>query len=114
MITPAGEECRYYYADYARGRQRQECRLVAQNRESEPWQARLCHGCPVPAILRANACPNLVLEGHVEKGFLGLTRRMAVTAVCTEYLVEVPQPHIGCGHCHENRPGAALFNPQKQ
>jgi hypothetical protein len=114
MITPAGEECRYYYADYVRGRDLQECRLIAQNRESEPWQPKLCHGCPVPGILRANACPNLVLEGQVEKGFLGLTRRVTVRAVCAKYLVDVPQPHIGCGHCHEDRPGAVLFGTPQQ
>jgi hypothetical protein len=109
MITPAGVECRYYYADYYRGRDRQECRLLAQNRESEPWQPKLCNDCPVPGILRANACPNLVLEGRVARGFLGLTRKVAVTAVCSKYLVEVAEPKVGCGHCHEERPGAAIF-----
>ena len=113
MITPAGVECRYYYADYYRGRERQECRLIAQNRQSEPWEPKLCRHCPVPGILRANACPNLVLEGHVKKGFLGLSRQVAVGAVCAEHLVEVNEPHIGCGHCHEQRPGADLFDRSK-
>jgi hypothetical protein len=110
MITPAGVECRYYYADYYRGRERQECRLIAQNPQSEPWEPKLCNHCPVPGILRANACPNLVLEGRVKKGFLGLLRQVAVGAVCTEYLVEVNEPHIGCGHCHEKHPAADLFD----
>lgn len=110
MITPLGVECRYYYEDYFRGRERQECRLIAQNRQSESWQPKLCNTCPVPGILRANACPNLVLEGRVEKRFLGLTRRVVVEAVCSKYLVEVPEPHIGCGHCHEERPDAKLFH----
>jgi hypothetical protein len=109
MITPAGEECRYYYEDFFRGREKQECRLLAQNPRSEPWQPRLCSSCPVPAILRANACPHLVLEGEVKKGFLGLSRKVAVKAICSKYLVDVPQPHIGCGHCHEERAGAELF-----
>jgi hypothetical protein len=109
MITPAGTECRYYYEDYYRGRERQECRLIAQNRESEPWRPDLCKSCPVPDILRANACPNLVLEGRVTKRFLGLSRHVAVTAVCSKYLVDVPEPHIGCGHCHEEHPGWVLF-----
>jgi hypothetical protein len=110
MITPAGTECRYYYEDYFRGRERQECRLIAQNRHSEPWQPKLCKNCPVPGILRANACPNLVLEGRVEKSILGLSRRVAVAAICSKYLVDVPKPHLGCGHCHEERPGAELFD----
>ena len=109
MITPAGAECRYYYEDYARGRDLQECRLIDQNPESEPWRPELCSSCPVPGILRANACPNLVLEGAVRKGFLGFGRKVKVSAVCSEYLVEVPEPHIGCGHCHEHRPGWELF-----
>lgn len=109
MITPAGQECRYYYEDYHRGRERQECRLIDQNPDSEPWRPNLCKGCAVPGILRANACPNLVLEGRVEKGFLGLSRSVKVTAVCSKYLVDVPEPQMGCGHCHKERPGAGLF-----
>jgi hypothetical protein len=109
MITPAGSECRYYYEDYYRGRERQECRLLAQNPASESWQPKLCSSCPVPGILRANSCPNLVLEGTVEKRFLGLGRRVKVSAICSKYLVAVEQPHIGCGHCHEERPGSAIF-----
>jgi hypothetical protein len=110
VITPAGKECRYYYADYLRGRERQECRLLAQNRSGEPWRPELCFHCPVPDILRDNACPNLVLEARVEKSWLGLRRRVAVRAVCSKYLVSVEQPSVGCGHCHEERPGAAVFS----
>lgn len=110
MITPAGVECRYYYADYFRGRERQECRLLAQNPESEPWQPKLCTGCPVPGILRANACPNLVLEGRVERRLLGLSRSVVVSAVCSKRLESGFDPHVGCGHCHEERPGAELFD----
>jgi hypothetical protein len=113
VITPAGQECRYYYADYFRGREREECRLIEQNRASEPWQPALCKSCPVPGILRANACPNMVLEGVVKKGFLGLSRRVEVSAVCTKVLVAVPEPQVGCGHCHEDRPGAALFDLER-
>jgi hypothetical protein len=113
MITPAGTECRYYYADYFRGRDRQECRLIDQNPESERWQPELCKSCPVPGILRANACSNLVLEARVKKGFLGLSRQVKVSAVCSKYLVEVDQPHVGCGHCHEERPGADLFKESR-
>lgn len=101
MITPAGKECRYFYADYYRGRESQECRLIAQNPRSEPWRPELCRTCPVPGILRDNACPNLVLEGTVKHGWLGLGRKVRVGAVCKKYVVEVDEPHIGCGHCHE-------------
>jgi hypothetical protein len=63
----------------------------------------------VPGILRANACPHLVLEGRVEKRFLGLKRQVAVEAVCAKYLESGFDPHVGCGHCHEERPGAAIL-----
>ncbi|MER3543744.1 MAG: hypothetical protein C4311_03840 [Chloroflexota bacterium] len=114
MRTPAGTECRYYYEDYYRGREKQECRLISTNPRSEPWRPGLCHGCPVPGILRANACPHLVLEARVAKGFLGLTRYVQVTAICKKYLCEVPQPHIGCGNCHKHRPGFALMTDSDQ
>jgi hypothetical protein len=110
MITPAGTECRYYYEDYFRGRERRECRLIAQNPNSEPWRPELCKTCPLPGILRANACPHLVLEGRVERRMLGLKRQVAVEAFCSKYLVSGFDPHIGCGHCHEERPGAELFH----
>jgi hypothetical protein len=110
MITPAGVECRYYYADYHRGRDRQECRLLDQNPQSEHWRPELCKSCPVPGILRANACPNLVLEGRVEKRLLGLKRQVAATGVCAKHLLEVTEPKVGCGHCHEERSGATLWS----
>lgn len=110
MITPAGVECRYYYADYFRGRERQECRLIAQNPRSEPWRPELCSTCPVPGILRANASPHLVLEGTVKKRFLGLVRRVEVEAICSKHLTEVPEPHVGCGQCREERLGAAMLD----
>jgi hypothetical protein len=109
MITPSGTECRYFYADYYRGRETQECRLIARNPHSKPWEPSLCKACPVPGILRANACPNLVLEGTVVKGFLGFGHKVRLAAVCSKHLVKVDQPHIGCGRCHEERPGASAF-----
>ena len=110
MITPAGEECRYYYEDYYRGREKQECRLIARNPRSEPWRPELCKTCPVPGILRANASPNLVLEAHVEKGFLGLRRRVVVDAVCAKHLVEIKEPHVGCRLCNEEQPGKTILD----
>jgi len=101
MRTPAGKECRFYYSDYFRGRETQECRLIERNPQGGQWHAKLCNGCPVPDILRQNACPNLVLEGRVEKTFLGLRESVRVYAVCAQHRVEVDKPVVGCGHCHE-------------
>ena len=114
MITPAGAECRYYYEDYFRGREQQECRLIAQNSHSDPWQPDLCKSCPVPGILRANGSPHMVLEGQVEKRFFGLSKRVSVTAVCSKHLVEVPEPHLGCSHCLDESPGAAILRMGRQ
>ena len=108
MRTPAGTECPYYYEDYFRGREKQECRLIARNPASEPWRPGMCAGCPVPRIAMANHCPNLALEARVARGFLGLGRRVEVKAVCSLHLVDVAEPQVGCGHCHEHRvPNAA-------
>lgn len=101
MRTPAGKECRFYYSDYFRGREKQECRLIERNPQGGRWQAKHCDSCPVPDILRQNACPNLVLEGRVEKTLLGLRERVRIYAVCTQQRVEVVKPAVGCGHCHE-------------
>ncbi len=103
MRTPAGAECPYYYEDYFRGRETRECRLIERNAQSEPWSPGLCGECPVPRIVQANRCPHLALEAVVVKRFLGLSRRVEVKAVCSEHLVDVPHPQIGCGHCHEHR-----------
>lgn len=109
MKTPYGHECRYYYQDFHRGKSLQECRLVG-NSATEPWRPELCRTCPVPGILWANACPNMVLEGRVVRRWLGLTRRVEVYAVCTLTATPVTEPHVGCGECHQHRPGAAMFD----
>jgi len=108
MRTPAGAECPYYYEDFFRGRSTQECRLIQRNPRSEAWQPRLCAGCPVPGILRANACPHMALEGRVVRRWLGLARRVEVYAVCAEHQVEVEDPYVGCGHCHPR--AATIFD----
>lgn len=95
MRTPAGSECRYFYGNYYRGRNTEECRLLVRD-----WKPELCKTCPVPGILRANSCPNLVLEGEVKRGFLGIGRHVKVTATCTKTLQPVAEPQIGCGQCH--------------
>jgi hypothetical protein len=101
MRTPTGRECRFYYADFHRGRQVQECRLIARARESSPWTPGLCQTCPVPGILLANACPNLILDAHVARSLFGLVQRVEVEGWCSKTLTVVEKPAIGCGHCHE-------------
>jgi hypothetical protein len=101
MRTPAGIECPYFYGNYFRGRKNEECRLIGEQRPPNNWTPDLCKTCPVPAITRANACPNMILSGKVEKKMLGLSRRVHVTASCKLVQGAVQVPEIGCGHCHE-------------
>lgn len=106
MITPAGDECRFYYQDFHRGRSVQECRLIARHPDSEPWQISLCRTCPVPGILRANASPYLVLEARLVRRFF-LWKRVQVFAICSRHLVEIEDPYVGCLQCRAEQTGAA-------
>ncbi len=102
MRTPAGQECPYYYEDFHRRAGHRECRLIAANPRSERWTPDLCSKCPVPEILRANASPDLRLEGRVTRQ-LGLFRRVEVSAYCLKHMLEVPEPARGCPRCNEER-----------
>lgn len=101
MRTPSGADCKFYYADFNRGRSLQECRLPRRNDAAARWSPDLCKSCPAPRLLLANACPHLTLSGQISKGFLGFNRKMTVAASCSQIGGLVAEPAIGCGHCHE-------------
>ena len=114
MRTPAGKECRFYYANFHRGHSDQECRLIEANPRSPRWRPEDCFKCPVPEILAANSNPNLVLEGTVRKGVLGFGRHVEVAAFCSRHLVEVDEPRVGCRQCALERPGIQqLFDNER-
>lgn len=98
MKTPAGQECKYFYGDYHRGREIEECRLL--ERTEYQWTPDLCYSCPVPDILQANACEHMELEGYADRPFPFLKRKVRVKAYCSKTNRDVPEPHIGCGECH--------------
>jgi hypothetical protein len=100
MRTPAGSECRYFYGDYFRGRQHEECRLLASATPPLPWRPELCSTCPVPGILMANACPNLVLEPSLRRPFPFLKQQVQVRPYCTQSKTGGFDPYVGCGECH--------------
>ncbi len=100
MRTPAGSDCPFYHADFHRGRQLQECRLVARTPGGGRWGPDLCGRCRVPAIQRANACTHLVLQARVRQGVLGLGRGIDISATCVRSGGPVPAPEVGCGLCH--------------
>ncbi|MBN1538134.1 MAG: hypothetical protein JW908_15460 [Anaerolineales bacterium] len=100
MRTPAGNECPHFFGDYFRGRNLEECRLLRQAIPPITWKPSLCATCPVPGILLANACPNMVLKPELHRPFPFLKQQVRVTAFCTKTNQLVPEPHIGCGECH--------------
>ena len=96
MKTPAGSECIYFFGDYYRGREHEECRLLGNR-----WKRDLCGTCPVPSILRANACEFMRLRPEVTRPLLaGFKQRVRVTAFCEKTERSGFDAHIGCGECH--------------
>lgn len=100
MKTPAGRECRYFYGDYYRGREQEECRLLATASPPLPWKPELCATCPVPDIIRNNACQHMVLVPGLERNFPFIKKQVKVRTYCTQTNREGFDPNIGCGECH--------------
>jgi hypothetical protein len=109
MRTPAGKECRHYYADFYRGRNVQECRLAKENPESMRWRPVDCSRCPVPDILNANASQNLELKVTIKPRLLGLGRQVVVSASCAKHRIPIEDAYIGCPKCNAERPGLDIF-----
>jgi hypothetical protein len=100
MKTPAGKECPYFYGDYYRGRNVEECRLLKAQGES--WTRDLCATCPVPAIALANSCQHMKLKAKVARPLSAIfQRRVQISAYCEKTERDVVEPQIGCGECHE-------------
>ena len=109
MKTPAGKECSYFYGDYYRGRNHEECRLLKESSTHPTWTPDLCSTCPVPGIQMANACPNMILDASVDRPFPFVKRKVKVTAYCILSKQVVKEPHVGCGQCH---PLPDIFNQE--
>ena len=103
MRTPAGKECPHYYEDFHRGRETQECRLIAKNPKSLPWTPDVCAKCVVPEIIRANGSPDLRLEVTVRKRF-GLIKQVNVEAYCLRHATAIEDPIRGCQLCAKETP----------
>lgn len=99
MRTPYGQECRFFFGDYFRGRNFEECRLVSGSNSNQNWSPKICKSCPVPNILQANACQHMQLTVVIKKDF-GFIKRMNVSAYCEKSKTKVKEPHVGCGQCH--------------
>ena len=100
MRTPAGNECKFFYGDYFRGRSQEECRLLKDNGLS--WSPYLCEECPVPEILQANSCAHQRLNPQLKRPVFFMRPQVLVEAYCTKAENIVKEPRIGCGQCHPN------------
>ncbi len=105
MRTPAGKECHFYYEDFNRGRNIQECRLLKRSSGGAKWHTGDCSSCKVPGILWANASEHLELYATLQPGFLGIGRSIKVRASCSKHQVIILDPYAGCPECAKERPG---------
>jgi hypothetical protein len=106
MKTPAGTECKYFYGDYHRGANHEECRLLGS-----AWSRDLCRYCPTPSINRANACESMILRGEIIRPVLAVfQKRVRISAFCEKNGRSGFDPHIGCGECH---PVPPIFEVKK-
>lgn len=90
--------CRYFYGDYFRGKEKEECRLLAASPNNQrAWKRSHCNNCPVPALLVASNSRTLVLEAAITRKFL--REQVEVTfAVCSKHMVELENPAY-CPQC---------------
>lgn len=90
--------CKYFYGDYFRGKNKEECRLLDANpNNSRPWRRSLCERCPVPAIVMETNSRDLRLEAEVRRSFL--RDKVTVTfAICAHHMVELEDP-TRCSQC---------------
>lgn len=101
MKNPSGVECQYFYGDYYRGRNREECRLLKSANPSLEWEPKLCESCPVPPIRRANSCEHMQLKPTLKRPLPLMAKRVYIEAHCVKTNQTVSEPHIGCGECHK-------------
>ncbi|MCU0484915.1 MAG: hypothetical protein MUC85_02275 [Anaerolineales bacterium] len=100
MRTPAGQECPFFYGDYFRGREKEECRLLAAASPPLPWKPALCTTCPVPGIARANACEFMILKPKLTRRFPFTQQQVSIRVFCQKTHRQDFDPHTGCGECH--------------
>jgi len=94
--------CRYFYGDYFRGKEKEACRLLeASPQNARAWKRGHCNSCPVPALLITSNSRELLLEAVVARKFL--REQVEVTfAVCGRHLLELRDPAY-CPKCAEEQ-----------
>ena len=101
MRTPAGKECSYFYGNYFRGRNQEECRLLESASPPVAWKRELCFSCPVPNIQLANTCTYMVLIPKLVRKIPFGKQEVRVRTYCRKTERSGFDPHIGCGECHK-------------
>ncbi len=98
----SGVDCPYYYSDYLRGRETEECRLLASSPEATgTWRRALCRTCPVPGTIQQTECDHLVLEATIQRQWL--FQRVQITfSLCGESMEALPDP-LHCSACATSR-----------
>jgi len=100
MRTPFGRECPFFYGDYFRGRNHEECRLLQGASPQLTWRSDYCKDCPVPNIVLANACSEMILIPRLERPFPFTKQMVKVKTFCGKSNLSGFDPHVGCGNCH--------------
>lgn len=100
--------CRYFYGDYHRGKNKEECRLLAANSENKiAWKRSFCDSCPVPELLIMSNSRDLVLEAEAKRRFL--RERVEVTfAICNKHLLQLDDPKF-CPKCAQEQANTGGF-----
>ncbi|MEZ4616258.1 MAG: hypothetical protein R2867_12255 [Caldilineaceae bacterium] len=94
--------CRYFYGDYHRGRNVEECRLLAANPDNQrPWRRQLCDSCPVPEIVITSTSRELVLEAEVKRKLIWDSVEVTF-AICQKHMIELADPRY-CPQCAEEQ-----------
>jgi len=90
--------CRYFYGDYFRGKNKEACRLLEASPNNERiWRRSLCNSCPVPALLITSNSRDLLLEAEIKRKFL--REQVEVTfAICSKHMLELVNPQV-CPEC---------------
>jgi hypothetical protein len=101
MKTPFGRECKFFYGDYFRGHNVEECRALSAG-EKNRWKSDFCKDCPMPQIQINNACPNLLLSAAIFKSVLR-KEKIVVQAWCSKVHDLVKDPNVGCPVCHQDQ-----------
>jgi len=100
MKTPAGKECSFFFGDYFRGRNREECRLLQEH--DLIWKTELCSTCPIPGIQQANGSEHMIYTPILFRPFLILKQQVRVKAFCNKHKIIINVPEIGCKECVPN------------